>query len=149
MQIVVFIALIALGQVAVESRRLPVDGRSLKHITRVSQPEKNGIDWCPKCVDTFDELIYFVIDGTIEVGIFTACNDLCDYVTQKSTNPYLPAICSVACDAVGVNEFIKLATEVDLDPIYFCESLQLCPSKNRMFAINQMTLALFLRCYSQ
>ncbi len=106
------------------------------HIRRISTPLKqvnNDTDWCPTCVDSFDTLIYFVIDGISELSIITACNDICDYVTQKSQSPVLAAICSIGCDIVGINEFIKIATEIDLDPIYFCESLKLCPSKKNIF----------------
>jgi hypothetical protein len=124
------ILLFVFGGVAAHIGRANVQS---SHIQRTSFPleqRKNGLDLCPTCVNTFDDLIYFVIDGTIEVGIFTSCDDLCTYVTQKSGSPVLEAICSIGCDIVGVNEFIKLATEVDLDPIYFCESLNFCPSKN-------------------
>ena len=98
-------------------------------------PGNYGIDGCITCVDTFDDLIYFVIDGTIEIGIINTCDDICDYVTKKSTNPYLPVVCSIGCDIVGVNEFIKIALEIDLDPIYFCESLKFCPSKRNSFVL--------------
>ena len=126
----VFIVLFALTYASTETRKTTVVSKHIKHITTPPKQQNKAVDWCPTCVDTFDELIYFIIDGTIEVGIFTACNDLCDYVTQKSTNPYVPIICSIGCDIIGVNEFIKLATEVDLDPIYFCESLNLCPGNS-------------------
>ncbi|CAF1177860.1 unnamed protein product [Adineta ricciae] len=84
-------------------------------------------DLCSTCVNTFDALIYFVIQGIMDLGIITTCDDLCSYVTKKSESPYLEAICSIACDVVGINEFIRIATKVDLDPIYFCELLTLCP----------------------
>lgn len=126
----ILLALFAVAYGSTETRQISVKSKHIKHVTTPIRQGMKAVDWCPTCVNTFDELIYFIIDGTIEVGIFTACNDLCDYVTQKSTNPYLPAICSIGCDIVGVNEFIKLATEVDLDPIYFCESLNFCPVKD-------------------
>lgn len=120
------IFLFVFGTVAAYTHKNNVPSKFLKRLTPIKQ-HTNGIDWCPECVNTFDTLIYFVIDGIFELGIATTCNDLCDFVTQKSTNPYLSAICSIGCDIVGINEFIKIATEVDLDPIYFCESLKLCP----------------------
>lgn len=118
------------GAVAAHTHKDSLSSNHIKRLTPSLKQNNNGIDWCPECVDTFDDLIYFVIDGIIELGIATTCNDLCDYVTQKSTDPYLPIICSIGCDIVGINEFIKIATDVDLDPIYFCELLTLCPSKN-------------------
>jgi hypothetical protein len=35
--------------------------------------------------------------------------------------------CNVACDYVGIRVFVKLVEEADLDPIFLCESLHLCP----------------------
>lgn len=127
-KLLTFIVLFVFGTVAAHTHKTNLQSNQIKRLTPLKQ-NNNGIDWCPTCVDTFDELIYFVIDGIMELGIATTCNDLCDYVTQKSTNPYLSIICSIGCDIVGINEFIKIATDVDLDPIYFCELLTLCPSK--------------------
>lgn len=121
-----------LATVAAKLDRHHAVSKQIHRLSSSSKQNMNGIDLCSTCVSTFDDLIYFIIDGTIEVGIINSCNDICDYVTQKSTNPYLPAICSIGCDIVGVNEFIKLATEVDLDPIYFCDSLNICPSQSNL-----------------
>ena len=121
--------LFVFGGVAAHIGRANVQSSHIRRLSLPLEQRENGLDLCPTCVNTFDDLIYFVLDGTIEVGIFTACDDLCNYVTQKSGSPVLEAICAIGCDIVGVNEFIKLATDVDLDPIYFCESLKFCPSK--------------------
>ncbi|CAF1184847.1 unnamed protein product [Rotaria sp. Silwood1] len=100
---------------------------SERRFSSPSKQENNANDFCRDCVDTFDTLIYLILDGIIEVGIINTCDDVCDYVTAKSGSPVLYAICAVDCDALGINEFIKIAKEVDLDPIYFCESLKICP----------------------
>ncbi|CAF4863492.1 unnamed protein product [Rotaria sp. Silwood1] len=126
-KIIALIVLVVFGGVTAHTGKINTQS---SHIRRVSLPLKqgnNGIDWCPECVDTFSNLIYFVLDGIIEEGIINTCDDICDYVTEKSGSPILTIICSVGCDIIGINEFIKLAKEVDLDPIYFCESLKLCP----------------------
>ena len=114
------------------TQKANVESSHIQHLSTPFKQVNNDTDLCADCVDSFDLLIYFVIDGIFEVGIITACDDICDYVTRKSQSWVLAALCSVGCDAVGVNEFIKIATEVDLDPIYFCEQLQLCPSKKKI-----------------
>ncbi|CAF2654432.1 unnamed protein product [Rotaria sp. Silwood2] len=126
-KVVSLLFLFGFGAAATQIHKDDLPSKFIKRLTPLSKQNNNGIDWCPECVDTFDTLIYFVIDGIMELGIATTCNDLCNYVTQKSTNPYLSIICSVGCDIVGINEFIKIATDIDLDPIYFCEKLTLCP----------------------
>ncbi|CAF4561648.1 unnamed protein product [Rotaria sp. Silwood2] len=123
------IFLFVFGGVAARAPKTNVQSSHIRHISLPLKQGNNGVDvdLCPTCVNTFDDLIYFVLDGIIELGIINTCDDICSYVTQKSGSPVLEAICSIGCDIVGVNEFIKLATEVDLDPIYFCESLKFCP----------------------
>lgn len=117
---------------AVSLEKTKVESNNIQHISTPPKQVNNVTDLCADCVDSFDLLIYFVIDGIAEAGIATACNDICDYVTRKAQSWIIGALCSVGCDAVGVNEFIKIATEVDLDPIYFCEQLQFCPSKTNI-----------------
>ncbi|CAF1450981.1 unnamed protein product [Adineta ricciae] len=109
------------------ARQSGILSSSIGRITPSAKQNVKSADLCSTCVSTFDLLIYFVIDGIMELGIATTCDDLCQYVTQKSQSPYLEAICSIGCDIVGINEFIRIATKVDLDPIYFCELLTICP----------------------
>ena len=129
---------------AVFLQKTKVESNNIQHISTPPKQVNNVTDLCADCVDSFDLLIYFVIDGIAEAGIITACNDICDYVTRKAQSWIIGALCSVGCDAVGVNEFIKIATEVDLDPIYFCEQLQFCPSKTNILFESIETSMYFL-----
>ena len=36
--------------------------------------------------------------------------------------------CSIVCSVVGMEAFIKAIQKVDLDPIYLCEEVKLCPA---------------------
>ncbi|CAF2045091.1 unnamed protein product [Rotaria magnacalcarata] len=126
-KVIALIVLVVFGSVAAHTRKINAHPSYIQRVTSSLKQESNGIDWCPQCVNTFDQLIYYVLDGILELGIINTCDDICNYVTEKSGSPVLYAICAVGCDALGINEFIKIAKEVDLDPIYFCESLKVCP----------------------
>ena len=57
------------------------------------------------------------------------CSDLCDLVQEKTQSDILGFIGTMGCSALGIVEFVKLVKQADLDPIYYCEVIQLCPSK--------------------
>jgi hypothetical protein len=39
----------------------------------------------------------------------------------------------LGCDIFGIKEFIKLIESADIDPIYYCEEVKLCPSKIKFY----------------
>jgi hypothetical protein len=52
----------------------------------------------------------------------------CGLLCQAAlSNPIAETMCTYACDAIGIYEFIKLIENEDLDPIYYCEVLDMCP----------------------
>ncbi|CAF3491669.1 unnamed protein product [Rotaria socialis] len=138
---IALLILVIFGGTATHTHKTHVQTSHIRHFSLSLKQENNANDLCRDCVDTFDTLIYLILDGIFELSIINTCDDICNYVTEKSGSPILYAICAVGCDAVGVNEFIKIAKEVDLDPIYFCESLKVCPindngdAKFKSFAI--------------
>ncbi len=61
------------------------------------------------------------------------CSHLCDLVTEKTGSAILGFICKMGCDFLVLEEFVKLVNDADLDPIYYCEKIDLCPSKSNKF----------------
>lgn len=41
-------------------------------------------------------------------------------------------LCGLTWDALGIIEFVKLANKADIGPIYYCEVINLCPSKRQL-----------------
>ena len=39
-------------------------------------------------------------------------------------------LCDIACDVVGIKVFTDILDNTDLDPIYYCELVKLCPVVN-------------------
>jgi hypothetical protein len=52
------------------------------------------------------------------------CGLLC---AAALSNPTAETLCTYACDAMGIYEFIQYIESEDLDPIYYCEVLDMCP----------------------
>lgn len=55
-------------------------------------------------------------------------DQLCSDVYNKTGSKPLADLYSAGCDAVDIDEFLKLVLAVDIDPNYYCELAHLCPS---------------------
>ena len=103
-----------------------------RHIQRGVVPitkANNGIDWCPQCINSFNDLIEIVLQVILDSGVLSTCADLCSIVADKTGSEILGIVCTFGCEILGIEEFAKLVQEADLDPIYYCERVKLCPSK--------------------
>ncbi|XP_013414049.1 countin-1-like [Lingula anatina] len=89
--------------------------------------DKVGVDLCPTCVDFTTQAINALLEIILNGGVLTACSDLCGALANKTGSQAVGAICDVLCSIVGVEEFIQLIQDADLDPIYFCELITVCP----------------------
>lgn len=100
-----------------------------KFIQRSIKTDQNAIDWCPECVNGFDQLINAVLNVVLEYGVLGSCSDLCNLVANKTQSETIDILCTLGCSILGIKEFIKLIEDADLDPIYYCETIKLCPSR--------------------
>jgi len=89
------------------------------------------LDLCPLCINEAVELINVVLNIILDGGIIGSCGDLCNLVYNKTGSKALGDLCDVGCDAVGLDEFIKIIIRADIDPIYYCQLVDLCPSKKK------------------
>ena len=116
--------------VAADAREFRIQS---SHIQRAVVPfnrGNNGLDWCPQCINTFDDLIQVVLDIILQFGVMDTCGHLCDLVEAKTGSGILGFICTLGCDFLGLEEFVKIMDKADIDPIYYCETIKLCPSKS-------------------
>ncbi|CAF3728116.1 unnamed protein product [Rotaria sp. Silwood1] len=121
------IVLLAVGYVSADPHKFNVQSRHIKRALLPLKQQSNGIDWCPQCVNSFGDLIELVLDAVLQFGVISTCGDVCDFVAEKSGSSLLGFICTIGCDILGIEEFIKLIEKADLDPIYYCETMKLCP----------------------
>ncbi|CAF0873512.1 unnamed protein product [Rotaria sordida] len=84
--------------------------KNLQHFPSDIRGNNVGIDLCPTCIN--------------EAKVV---KKLCSIVANKTGVPFIGTVCDLACDAVGIDEFIHLIIAVDIDPIWYCEMARLCP----------------------
>ena len=63
----------------------------------------------------------------MQYGWDDSCSKFCDHAFPNK--PKLNGFCNMACAGVGILGFIDLLSKIgtDIDPIYFCELLHMCP----------------------
>ena len=84
-------------------------------------------DVCIPCVGFIGNSIDQILNVILKGGIIGGCNELC--VKAFPDNKNEEKICNMLCDTVGVYSFISLLKQYSgyLDPIYFCETIRVCP----------------------
>lgn len=101
--------------------------KRLQHEMLTSQQKVQGLDFCPECITAAGNLLELVLNAILEGGVFKTCGDLCQAVAQKSGSSFLGFLCTTGCDILGMQEFVNLVDQADLDPIYYCEIIKICP----------------------
>ena len=91
--------------------------------------QKLGIDLCPTCINEAVELINVLANLILDEGIIESCGKLCAAAANKTNSTALGDLCTAVCDGFGIDEFVKLIEKADIDPIYYCQLVHMCPSK--------------------
>lgn len=92
-------------------------------------PAKVGVDLCPDCIQESVVVINTLLNLVLDEGIIASCSALCGALANRTGSVIIGDLCSVACEAFGLDEFVKALIKADLDPIWYCEILELCPSE--------------------
>jgi len=101
------------------------------HRLSSSLDQKNvGLDLCPTCINEVVELINVVLNIILDEGIIKSCGELCGAVANKTGSKFAGDVCDVVCEAFGIDEFIKVIIKADIDPIYYCQLVDMCPIKD-------------------
>ena len=93
-----------------------------------------GLDLCPTCLNVADESINILLNLILDTGIIGSCQTLCTALAQK-TSEIVGVICTIVCDGFGIDEFIKLLENSDIDPIYYCELAKFCPGNRNILLL--------------
>jgi hypothetical protein len=101
---------------------------NIRHLPSNDVRGNVGIILCPECVNEAVEAIDTLLNLIINEGIVKACSDLCGALVNKTGSHTFGIACDLACDAVGIEEFVQLITHFDIDPIWYCQLAKLCPS---------------------
>ncbi|KAL9652994.1 hypothetical protein ABK040_015509 [Willaertia magna] len=95
----------------------------LKQVNEVKA--KGGIDLCPTCISLLDQTINQLVNIILNAGVIGSCGKLCGYL--QSYGSLTVMACNLVCDYLGVTEFIKIIENADLDAIFACQELRICP----------------------
>jgi uncharacterized protein YceK len=128
----VLVLLVFIGCASARTRTLNVKKTNpIERVLPVKQ-DTNALDWCPQCIDTYDYLVEAVIDVILQYGILDTCGHLCTLVANKTGSDFVGFVCMFGCDVLGIEEFVKIMDKADIDPIYYCEEIHLCPGKTKL-----------------
>lgn len=94
------------------------------------EPKRPDLDLCPVCIQFAGEFINELLNIILNAGVVGSCTELCNLLAEKVGSKTVGEVCDILCTIVGVELFIKIIEEADLDPIYYCELLKACPVKD-------------------
>ena len=94
------------------------------------------LDLCPLCINEAVEAINVILNVILDEGILQSCGELCGIAANRSHSKFLGDVCDAVCDGFGLDEFIRLIINADLDPIWYCEMADLCASKKELSTIS-------------
>jgi len=77
---------------------------------------------CSVCVTFMDQALDDLLQLILNGGVLGSCAALCGLLP----NQLEAEVCNLLCDVVGVEAFVRLIKDADLDPIWMCEELTLC-----------------------
>jgi len=100
---------------------------NIKRTKLTSDVPQVRLDLCPTCINIAEQSINILLNLILDSGIIGTCGTLCQALAEKTGSQVIGTICDLVCDAVGIDEFIKLLDNADLDPIWYCEIAKLCP----------------------
>lgn len=92
------------------------------------------IDLCSPCIEESVTIVNMLLNFILDEGIIQSCSALCGALANK-TDVVIGDICDVVCEGMGIAEFVKALVKADIDPIWYCELADLCPSKNKFMLI--------------
>jgi len=125
----------ALGCLLLLATPFLVNSLSIKRTSVVRVPDHmvqgGKVDFCDFCVEMMGEIINELLNIILNIGVIGTCADLCNYLPDKIEK----AGCDLICDYIGIEEFIKLVTDADPDPIWICEEGGICPHNDNGSAI--------------
>ena len=112
------------GARSLEKRTFQMDRNSL-----ISETSPLGLDVCQDCIKEAVQEINVLLNLILDEGIIHSCSDLCGALANKTNSSAAGDACLVVCNTLGIGQFIKLLEHSDLDPIWYCQIVKLCPGR--------------------
>ena len=138
------IVLIAFIGIAGASNAFPAKAHLVQRAPVALRQQRVGLDLCPTCINIAEQSINILLNLILDSGIIGTCGTLCQALADKTGSQIIGAVCDLACDFLGIEEFLKVLNNADLDPIWYCEIAKFCPSKctsfSRHYTVNHCSL---------
>ena len=103
--------------------------KKFQHLNSSLVPKPDN-DLCGPCIQEAVEVINILLNLILNEGIIQSCDALCGALANRTGSQTIGEACDALCDLVGIGEFVKALVKADLDPIWYCEIIDLCPGKN-------------------
>ena len=113
---------------AVSGFNVPSD--NLQRLTPAQHSKAVKVNLCPWCINEAVDAINVLLNLVLDEGIVASCGALCGALANKTGSAVAGDICLVACDGLGIDEFVRELIKIDIDPIWYCELADLCASKS-------------------
>uniref|UniRef100_A0A7S3CWR4 Saposin B-type domain-containing protein n=1 Tax=Palpitomonas bilix TaxID=652834 RepID=A0A7S3CWR4_9EUKA len=83
---------------------------------------------CSLCDQFVSQGINQVLNIILNLGVVGGCSTVCTKALENEPQ-WMTTVCSLACDVLGIKGFMALLDKFgkDIDPIYFCEVVKMCP----------------------
>jgi hypothetical protein len=103
-----------------------VNGTTHIVFDNMTSNKTEAVSLCGSCLNLADQALNYLLNYILKIGVVGSCAEICGFVQNKTSSKTIGAVCNILCDVVGIEEFVKIIQNADLDPIYYCELLKVC-----------------------
>ncbi len=103
--------------IGTDARSLDKRSYKIHRLPSITDKSQVGLDLCPECMNEAVSAINVLASLIFDEGIIGSCGDLCGALANKTGSKDLSTVCTLVCNALGIDEFIKLLIKSDVDPI--------------------------------
>lgn len=126
--------LVILGAITVATTS-PNPIRTFQRLHSLRDQNTVDLDLCSECIQESVTVVNILANLILDEGIVGSCTLLCAALGNRTQSNVTRDVCDAVCEAYGVDEFVKALVDADIDPIWYCELLDICPSKKNIISI--------------
>jgi hypothetical protein len=109
-----------------EQRTSSLKGMTKAQLVKMFKSKLQGsATECKICIDFMNEAVQYLIEIIANGGVIGGCQGLCN-AALGNRSEILAVVCDLLCTVVGIEEFEKLLSDADPDPVWLCEEVKAC-----------------------
>lgn len=133
-KVFLLVILVIIGAISAASSS-PNPIKTFQRLNPTRDQNTVDIDLCSECIEESVTVINVLLNLVLDEGIVGSCTLLCDALGNRTHSNVTRDICDAVCEGYGIDEFVKALVDADLDPIWYCELLDICPSEKNIIFI--------------